>query len=219
MSTITDRQVAFIKSLAAERTVALGGDFASILAMPCESSRDASALIDALKRVPRDPVARDEGEVARIDALRAAIPTLSPRDAGFALSLVDQYDQRGRLSERQWPHVDRLAAPQAAPVCDPQPGDIVALPDGQHVLIVAGRSGRPYGKVITASGREYDPAAMRRARTEGTILTGEALRAFAAAHGQQHAWCCFCGLELTDDVSVRVGYGPVCAAKHGLPHS
>lgn len=31
--------------------------------------------------------------------------------------------------------------------------------------------------------------------------------------------CSFCALPLTDEGSVEVGYGPVCAEKYGLPHS
>lgn len=31
--------------------------------------------------------------------------------------------------------------------------------------------------------------------------------------------CSFCGLELTDEGSVEVGYGPVCAKHWGLPHA
>lgn len=30
--------------------------------------------------------------------------------------------------------------------------------------------------------------------------------------------CSFCGLALTDEGSVEVGYGPVCAKRWGLPH-
>lgn len=30
--------------------------------------------------------------------------------------------------------------------------------------------------------------------------------------------CCFCDLPLTDDGSVEVGYGPICAKRFGLPH-
>lgn len=36
-------------------------------------------------------------------------------------------------------------------------------------------------------------------------------------HGLTHGWCCFCGLALTADNSLQVGYGPVCADKYGLP--
>lgn len=41
----------------------------------------------------------------------------------------------------------------------------------------------------------------------------------ARMHGQQYNYCCFCARELTDAVSVKLGYGPICADKYGLPHS
>jgi hypothetical protein len=56
----------------------------------------------------------------------------------------------------------------------------------------------------------------------GVIL--ELLRALAddpagtaSAYGQTTGECCFCGLELTDDRSKEVGYGPSCAKRFGLP--
>ncbi len=39
----------------------------------------------------------------------------------------------------------------------------------------------------------------------------------ASAYGKQTGSCCFCARELTDDRSVRVGYGPICADKFALP--
>lgn len=39
----------------------------------------------------------------------------------------------------------------------------------------------------------------------------------AAAYGHQTGNCCFCALQLTDKRSVKVGYGPICAEKYGLP--
>jgi hypothetical protein len=30
--------------------------------------------------------------------------------------------------------------------------------------------------------------------------------------------CSFCGLALTDEGSVFMGYGPICARNYGLPH-
>lgn len=39
----------------------------------------------------------------------------------------------------------------------------------------------------------------------------------AAEYGHLTGNCCFCSLELTDARSVRVGYGPICAGKYGLP--
>jgi len=40
----------------------------------------------------------------------------------------------------------------------------------------------------------------------------------AASYGHQFSKCCFCSLSLTDETSVKVGYGPICAKKFGLPY-
>lgn len=39
----------------------------------------------------------------------------------------------------------------------------------------------------------------------------------AAEHGHMHGRCCMCNLELSDERSTKVGYGPVCAKNWGLP--
>lgn len=41
---------------------------------------------------------------------------------------------------------------------------------------------------------------------------------YLAEVGKDTGICCYCGLELTDPDSVALGYGPICAGKHGLPH-
>lgn len=38
----------------------------------------------------------------------------------------------------------------------------------------------------------------------------------AAQYGRTTGACCFCGLDLSDEKSTAVGYGPVCAKKFGL---
>ena len=40
---------------------------------------------------------------------------------------------------------------------------------------------------------------------------------FVGEHGKRTGVCCFCAQALTDERSVAVGYGPICAAKYGLP--
>jgi len=40
----------------------------------------------------------------------------------------------------------------------------------------------------------------------------------AREEGQATGACCFCNTKLTEEGSVRVGYGPVCAQNFGLPH-
>lgn len=39
----------------------------------------------------------------------------------------------------------------------------------------------------------------------------------SAQYGKETCSCCYCGLELTDDRSKRVGYGRKCAKNYGLP--
>jgi hypothetical protein len=39
----------------------------------------------------------------------------------------------------------------------------------------------------------------------------------AAEYGKLAGACCFCGMELTDERSIHVGYGPTCAGNYGLP--
>jgi hypothetical protein len=39
----------------------------------------------------------------------------------------------------------------------------------------------------------------------------------AAAFGHETGVCCFCSRGLTDERSVTVGYGPICAERYGLP--
>lgn len=43
--------------------------------------------------------------------------------------------------------------------------------------------------------------------------------AAAKAYAQLFCRCSFCGLELTDEGSVLVGYGPICAKNYDLPHT
>ena len=40
---------------------------------------------------------------------------------------------------------------------------------------------------------------------------------WATRFGKETGICVFCGLQLTDERSVNVGYGPICAGKRGLP--
>lgn len=79
------------------------------------------------------------------------------------------------------------------------------------------KSGEAYLGKISPTG-EYHKA-------RGAVMEGvaDAIREFAAnpekaasAYGHSVGQCCFCGLGLTDERSVKVGYGPICAEKYGL---
>jgi hypothetical protein len=215
MSTPSTKQTQFIQQLVGERKQALAGEHGYLLQHPLDTSKDASALINALLAVPTDPREVDADEQGRIDALTGNLASLSPRDRTFAQSLIDQFGSKGRLSERQWPHVDRLSQPPVEPKCDPQPGDIVQA-DGEYYLVVLGKAGRPYAKRLVADKWEYEAGGMSTARS-GLILTGDALAEWASQYGHAHGHCVFCALELSDERSVSVGYGQVCASKRDLP--
>ena len=43
--------------------------------------------------------------------------------------------------------------------------------------------------------------------------------AAAKAYGALMGRCSFCDTAITDEGSVEVGYGPVCAKRFGLPHT
>jgi len=62
---------------------------------------------------------------------------------------------------------------------------------------------------------EFVPSGLRDVRRSRPGTAAE-----AAALGHQTHFCCFCGLQLTDEgegKSVEVGYGPICAGNNGLP--
>lgn len=100
------------------------------------------------------------------------------------------------------------------------------------VLTIAGQKSRNPGTVnVTDAGSWQDRAWYGRIRLDGQFEpsqrcasgVAELLQAFAAdpegvaaAYGRLSGHCCFCSAELTDDRSIEVGYGPVCAKHYGL---
>jgi hypothetical protein len=201
---------------------------------------------------------------------------LSGRDLSFANSLIEQFNARGSLSEKQLFWIKELtkraqanAAPRAqattsTPAPAPQPAvtfpQILALfakagsraaivfrtinspvDHGSPIefrLSVAGeRSQQPgsinvtdaaqgfenrvwYGRIATSG--EWQPS--RKIPAAELTLVAAALTRFdadpaaaAADYGHTVGSCCFCRRELTDERSTTVGYGPICAAKFGLP--
>jgi len=104
----------------------------------------------------------------------------------------------------------RFAAPGAgelalslAPLTGKNPGAVYVKVRGEYA-----------GKV-TADGTAYGIApelvdALR------TIAADPA--AAGAAYGRLTGQCSFCTQGLTDEGSIEVGYGPVCAKRYGLPH-
>lgn len=77
-----------------------------------------------------------------------------------------------------------------------------------------------FGRITPVGGwvasRRVDGAQLK--AVEAALAEFEADPAKAAAeYGHATGSCCFCSRELTDERSVTVGYGPVCAERYGLP--
>jgi hypothetical protein len=214
MKAPTEKQTQFIMNLVSERQQTLANDHPDLLQHSLNTSQEASALIDALLKLPTDPREVDPDEQRRIDALKDNFQNLDADDRGFAQSLIDQWSTKGRLSVRQWVFVDQLALKTEA-TCDPQPGDIVWA-YGNYYTVRTAKSGRPYALMLQGRNWEYQKRSMPLVRS-GRILTGDELAAFAKKYGDMWKRCVFCALPLTDQRSVTAGYGETCASNNGLP--
>lgn len=80
-------------------------------------------------------------------------------------------------------------------------------------------SGRRYAKILylpeVEGGKprwEYAPGVVMALSAEDKLSAEE-----AAAFGKLYGICIFCNRDLTDERSIEVGYGPVCAENQGLP--
>lgn len=70
---------------------------------------------------------------ARIEALADVVENLNDSDQDFAHSMMDQFANRGELSEKQWVWIDRLAKrgePRCSWADEPNPAARLVDPDG-----------------------------------------------------------------------------------------
>jgi hypothetical protein len=98
--------------------------------------------------------------------------------------------------------------------------------NGELLLSLAGDDSKNPGAVYVKLNGEYAGKVTREGAAYGvdallpTLQAIEADPAAAgAAYGALTGRCSFCGLGLTDEGSIEVGYGPVCARRYGLPHA
>lgn len=80
--------------------------------------------------------------------------------------------------------------------------------------------GGPFGNNIwygRISGDEWKPSGKREQWVSDWLQAFASNPAQVAAdYGKMTGYCCFCNQQLTDDRSVGVGYGPICAKHWGL---
>jgi len=89
--------------------------------------------------------------------------------------------------------------------------------DDLYVKVILNQDGtRTYAKAWDGSSWDYELArsvGAYRKLTPAMKLTPEQASEFGHLYGQ----CIFKGCRLTHEISIRLGYGPVCAEKHGMP--
>jgi hypothetical protein len=113
------------------------------------------------------------------------------------------------------------------------------LPDGTPIRVtVAGDNSRTPGYLMLTDGKPFgqsqffgriSPAGIMEPGRDGSQEQRDELAKLmqrlaadpastAAAFGHMTGSCTFCGLPLTDERSVAVGYGQTCAKKYGMPY-
>lgn len=154
-----------------------------------------------------------------VEALRAVMEDLPPRDRDFAESLVQQFDRTGNLSERQAPYVSSLTA-KAQPVVTHQQAEAEKeARKALHGLHLFGghiyRVDEDGTLTIRKGARWYTPSPrMMPIINAATLLTQEK----AQQYGLETGRCCNCGKSIGQGDSrrsVAVGYGPECASRWG----
>lgn len=184
-------------------------------ALPKLSARDQSFASDLIAKSAR--YAPSPKQLFWIEKLaRSVEPQPAPSAPVESFAGVYQLFARARTHLKR-PAVKLLAADRA-PVKLYVASDKSRIPGVVNVTD-GGRYGasRWYGRIHPdgrwEQGRDAAPASV--------VALVRALAAdpagVAAAYGRDTGACCFCSLPLTDERSVGVGYGPICAGHYGLP--
>lgn len=151
--------------------------------------------------------------VRKLGTPRTATPAANVGDFSGVIALF-------QASARKFPKL-HFKLDDGRPVCLALAGQQSSQP-GTVTVTDGGRYGENvwYGRVTPAGAwqpsRQADAATMT---AIGALLSGLAAnpQAFVADYGRRTGNCCFCCQLLTDQRSVTAGYGPICAAKWGLP--
>lgn len=97
---------------------------------------------------------------------------------------------------------------------EPEKGDVHVVDGDYYRVHTAQRSGRPYVCRWDGAAWDYEGGrGMLRKLSAATLATAED----AARFGEMFGCCVYCTRPLDTPESTAVGYGPVCAAKRGLP--
>jgi hypothetical protein len=208
------------------------------------ATRQAERLIES----GNGPYTRP-AEDSRIATLRQAIEGGKVRqsDMDFAQSLLTQYDNRGDLSMRQWPHVVRLAKVKEADIeinlCEmfehfEKASDKIQYPEivfetehgplslsyNRRREIINVTDNGPYGNNVwygrvASDGYWNLPRKAVPSWVKDFLhkIAEKGLHAVAHQYGKSSGRCCFCQRELSAPESTWAGYGKVCAGHYQMP--
>lgn len=148
--------------------------------------------------------------------------------SSFAQSVAAQYDERGRVSDKQeaaarsmYAKAQQRAAARTSTAPAPAANLDIGLhvnAEGQVIRVMSTRtSGQLVAKLLVRDSYhgdwqwEYLGKRGLRGLSADTAMTA----AQATAWGQQYQQCVNCFAELEDKRSMAAGYGPTCAKNHG----
>ncbi len=200
----TPKQIAYLTALATERGLndfeQRGIDLATTL------KQDVSDWIDQMLAMSKPATAAPATRKPNRYAARCInCGAQVPAEGGYLAK-----DAAGKWAAE---HVACPAQPVAqAPAYEPQRGDVHVI-DGEFYRVhVSQGSGRTYAARFDGHRFDYERGAITKVTADNKVTAAQ-----AAEFGHMHGACVFCSRAIDTPESTAVGYGPVCAERHGLP--
>jgi Family of unknown function (DUF6011) len=217
---MTGAQQDFARRLMTRRWQGLGlasyEDAVAALSLDRLSKRDGSRLIDRLMGLPEDPDTTMPEVVAR--SAKKGVNSRAGRckgcghvveaGAGFYFGTRGAWLIHHKVGECSTEPVAVASIGYPSP-----PTEGVYMVADKYVLVYKTGHARHAAKAWNGRRFVYQRGLIYEVAATGRPVTAEE----AAAFGKDTGHCCACARTLTDDRSVSVGYGPVCAAKYGWP--
>jgi len=158
----------------------------------------------------------------------------------FAMSLLEQYQRKGSLSQKQWEAAERMIVKRNAPkptidvsaiekmfavalanglkrpgfICGDIKLSLAIAPSVNAGAIYVKDRGEYAGKIVNGAFSQVGMTRSDLAELIGTIAADPFGNAIA--HGKETGQCACCGRTLSDPESVALGIGPICAKKWGF---
>jgi len=143
----------------------------------------------------KTPDANADGIIATLNEL--------PNPKSAASAMIDSYKS-----------MDDAPKPKAVKVDEPElvKGDVHVVNGSYYRVHTAQGSGNLYACKWDGERFDYERGAIKLLSPDNKITAEQ-----AAEFGHMFERCCFCSHDIDTPESTAVGYGPVCAEKHGLP--